>query len=151
MVRKILIIIVAVIGMAVAFGAGSITGALAGGTTNDPVQPQAAALGGAGAKFARTAAIVAAGGAVQRSKGVTAVTHPSTGLYCVDPSADYDVTKIVPNIGVDWSTSLGDALLAQYRSSGVGCPAGNIAILTMDGEDGSFDLSDSVSFTVTVP
>ena len=40
--------------------------------------------------------------------------------------------------------------MAQWRSSGIGCPAGWLSVLTFDGEDGSFDLSDSVSFTLVV-
>jgi hypothetical protein len=50
-------------------------------------------------------------------------------------------------LSIDWSSSLGDALMAQWRSTGIGCPAGQFAVLTFDGEDGSFDLSNSVSFT----
>ena len=61
------------------------------------------------------------------------------------------MSKIVPTLSVDWSSSLGDALMAHYRSTGIGCPTGWIAVLTIDGEDGSFDLSNGVSFTIVVP
>jgi hypothetical protein len=148
--RRLLIVTALVSVVAGVLGASGATSALAGRTSNDgsaPVQ----AIGGASSKYARAVALVAAGGSVIRSQGVAAVTHPSIGLYCIDPKDDYDVTRVVPNVTVDWSTSFGDALLAQYRSSGVGCPAGNIAVLTMSGEDGTFDPSNDVSFTVTVP
>ena len=70
----------------------------------------------------------------------------------MDPrSATFDVNKAVPTLSIDWSTSLGDALMAHWRSAGIGCPAGQFAVLTFDGEDGSFDLSDAVSFTFIVP
>ncbi len=127
-----------------------------GGPTNDTgttaaTATKAAAVGGASAPNARLAAFVNQGGAVNRSKGVAAVTHPSPGLYCIRPSGTLNVNKVVPSVSVDWSTSLGDALMAQWRSSGIGCSAGRIAVLTLDGEDGSFDLSDQVSFTIVVP
>lgn len=126
--------------------------AIASGS-NDPVDTGARrAVGGAGAPNARIAAFVQSGGAVVRSKGITGVSHPSTGVYCVDPKdAAFNVNKIVPTLSVDWSTSLGDALMAAWRSAGVGCPTGEIAVLTFDGEDGSFDLSNNVSFTIVVP
>jgi hypothetical protein len=77
-----------------------------------------------------------------RSKGINGVSHPSTGLYYVDPmSATFNVNKAVPVLSIDWSSSLGDALMAQWRSTGIGCPAGQFAVLTFDGKDGSFDLN----------
>ena len=73
-------------------------------------------------------------------------------MYCVDPSAaTFNVNKAIPLLSIDWSTSLGDALMAQWRSAGIGCAAGEFPVLTFDGEDGSFDLSDAVSFTFVVP
>ena len=100
----------------------------------------------------RIAAFVQAGGTVVRSKNITGVSHPSTGVYCIDPAASpFDVNKAIPSLSVDWSTSLGDALMAQWRSAGIGCPSGQFAVLTFDGEDGSFDLSNGVSFTFIVP
>jgi hypothetical protein len=135
--------------LAVSALAGS---AIAGGSNDGTGGVGATAIGGAAAPNARIAAFVQAGGSVVRSKGIAAVTHPSTGLYCLDPSSStFNVSKIVPSLSVDWSTSLGDALMAHYRSAGVGCPTGWIAVLTMDGEDGSFDPSNGVSFTIVVP
>ena len=147
---------VAAAGLGLVLGAGVLAGSAAagGGSSNDGATDRAShrAIGGAQAPNARIAAFVQAGGAVVRSKGIDAVTHPSAGLYCVDPkSATFDVNKAVPTLSIDWSTSLGDALMAHWRSAGIGCPAGEFAVLTFDGEDGSFDLSDAVSFTFIVP
>ena len=126
--------------------------AIANGSNDPGTTGAQRAVGGAGAPNARIAAFVQAGGSVVRSKGITGVSHPSAGVYCVDPKDPaFAVNKIVPTLSVDWSTSLGDALMAQWRSAGIGCPSGQIAVLTFDGEDGSFDLSDSVSFTIIVP
>ena len=128
--------------------------AAAGGGSNDgghADKASARGVGGAAAPNARIAAFVQAGGSVVRSKGVAGVGHPSTGLYCINPNFTLNVNKAIPLLSVDWSTSSGDALMAQWRSAGVGCPAGRFAVLTFDGEDGSFDLSDAVSFTFVVP
>ena len=138
-----------------ALGVGLLAGsALAGGgASNDPVDSSKSALrAGTSAPNARIAAFIQAGGTNVRSKGLAGVTHPSTGVYCLDPAADaFNVNRAIPQMSVDWSTSLGDALMAHWRSAGVGCPAGQFAVLTFDGEDGTFDLSDSVSFTFYVP
>ena len=141
-------------GLGLTLGIGSLAGsAFAGGSSNDGGSGVAVqAIGGAAAPNARIAAFVQAGGTVVRSKGVAAVTHPSAGVYCIDPAtAGFAVNKAIPTLSVDWSTSLGDALMAHWRSAGIGCPSGWFSVLTFDGEDGSFDLSDGVSFTFYVP
>jgi hypothetical protein len=143
--------------LAVALGVGAFggTAVAGGGSSNDPVgsgSVSARAIGGATAPNARIAAVVRSGGAVVRSKGIAAVTHPSAGLYCIDPtSTTFNVGTAVPVLSVDWSTSVGDALMAHWRSSLVGCPTGWFAVLTFVGEDGTFDQSDGVSFTFVVP
>ena len=151
--RKAMAAVVAAGTLTVASIAGS---AVAGGHASNDARADksstARAIGGAQAPNSRIAAFVNQGGAVNRSKGINAVSHPSTGLYCLDPkNATFDTTRVVPSVSVDWSTSLGDALMAQWRSSGIGCPAGWLSVLTFDGEDGSFDLSNQVSFTLVVP
>jgi len=146
----------AVAAVAALLGVGALAGsAVAGGeSSNDPMSGGATALavGGAQAPNARIAAFVQSGGTVVRSKGISGVSHPSTGVYCIDPAAStFNVNKAIPTLSIDWSTSLGDALMAHWRSAGIGCPPGQMAVLTFDGEDGSFDLSDAVSFTFIVP
>ncbi len=146
---------VAVAAVIALLGVGALAGSAVagGGSSNDSTSKTTArAVGGAVAPNARIAAFVQSGGAVVRSKGITGVSHPSTGVYCIDPAASpFDVNKAIPSLSVDWSTSLGDALMAQWRSAGIGCPTGQFAVLTFDGEDGSFDLSNGVSFTFIVP
>lgn len=147
----------AVTGITTVVLAGALGGAAVagGGPANDVAgggEGVQRAIGGVQAPNARIAAFISQGGTVERSKGLNGVTHPSLGAYCLDPKdATFDRNKAVPSVSVDWSTSLGDALMAQWRSSGIGCPAGSLGVLTFDGEDGSFDLSNNVSFTVVVP
>ncbi len=147
--------ILAVAAAVAVLGVGALAGSAiaGGGPANDSTsRTTTRAVGGAEAPNARLSAFVQAGGTVVRSKGVTGVSHPSAGVYCVDPKvATLNVNKAIPSLSVDWSTSLGDALMAQWRSAGIGCPSGQFSILTFDGEDGSFDLSDGVSFTINVP
>lgn len=146
----------AALAVAGCIGAGAIGGAaIAGsGPTNDPQpQTQARAIGGAEAPNARLAALIDQAGGVVRSKGVRAIQHPEPGVFCIRPkgSANIDVTRVVPSVTVDWSNSSGDALMAFYRSSGFGCSANRITVLTVRGEDGTFDVEDGVAFTVVVP
>ncbi len=140
------------LGLAVAILlAGIATDTARAGSVNDPHGVGAQALGGVSAPNARLAALIEQGGGVVRSKGVASVSHPSLGQFCIQPSFAVNVARIVPVVSVDWSLSLGDASLVQYRSTGFGCPAGQISVLTFSGEDGSFDLSDLVAFTIYVP
>jgi hypothetical protein len=105
----------------------------AGGGSNDgggTDKVSALAVGGAQAPNSRIAAFVQAGGSVVRSKGIDGVSHPSTGVYCIDPTvATLNVNKAIPALSIDWSSSLGDALMAQWRSTGIGCPSGQFAVL----------------------
>jgi len=120
--------------------------------SHDPL-PSIRAIGGAQAPNARIAALVVAGGTVRRSKGILGVTHPSAGQYCIDPTNSlFDVNKAIPVVSVDWSSSSGpNGEMAQWRSSGVGCPLGQIAVLTFELAAGIFSLSDNVGFSIIVP
>jgi hypothetical protein len=53
---------------------------------------------------------------VMRARGVDTVTHPSTGIYCIQPSGAWDVTRMVPVVTVEWGESSGNSLLAYYRN-----------------------------------
>lgn len=94
------------------------------------------------------AVLVSPGGTILRAKGILYVTHPSTGLYCIQVSGTVDVNTLVPIVGVDWSTSSGNSLLAYYRSSGIGCPTNQIGVLTYNFSSGATVLSDAVGFTL---
>jgi len=145
--KKILVMTTVV---AAAFaGAGAV--AVSASSTNDPPAQAGRALGGTNTKYARLSVFVNNSGQVVRSKGVAAVTRPSTGQYCIDPAATFDVAKIVPSVSVDWSTSLGSDLSAYWRSSGGGCPAGNISVVTYVPVSGTPTLSNNVGFMLVVP
>ena len=107
-------------------------------------------LGGASAGYARIAAVVQSGGAVVRSKGIKAVSHPSTGIYCLavkDPTIK--VKQLVPQATPEWGHSSGYDLNAQYYAAGADCPSRNIEIMTFNEPSaGTWDFSDSVGFTM---
>ena len=70
-------------------GVGALAGSAVagGGSSNDSASKSTErAVGGAAAPNSRIAAFVQAGGTVVRSKGITGVSHPSAGVYCVDPA-----------------------------------------------------------------
>jgi hypothetical protein len=126
-------------------------GARTATTTTGPVAPSA--IGGA-SSTARLAALVDQGGGVIRSKGVSSVSNPSLGLYCIRPRSDSGivVNQIIPSVTVDYSNSSVVESMAQYRSSGVGCSSGTIAVVTFAdiNLDGRYGASDSVAFTIVV-
>jgi hypothetical protein len=81
------------------------------------------------------------------------VTNPAPGTFCIKPKARAKIKlhRAVPSVTVDWSNSSGDALMAHWRSSGFGCPDGELEVQTVNGSDGSFDIDGGVAFTVLVP
>ncbi len=87
------------------------------------------------------------------SKGVAALTNPSTGVYCIKPKrrTKIDVTRIVPALTAEWDGSTGNALMAYWIKSGAGCAAGRIAVATVNGTDGTFGISNDVAFAIIVP
>lgn len=126
--------------------------------TNDPENTKVApnAIGGVDAPSARVAALIRANldGSVSvfRSKGIAGATRPQVGLVCIQPSPALDVTKIVPTLSIDFSRSFIGNNLVEYRSAGVGCPSGNIAVRTFV-LDPNVDKrpDDGVAFTIVVP
>jgi hypothetical protein len=83
-----------------------------------------------------------------RTRNFTAVSRPSTGLYCLTPVATIDPATSPVYITVDWSNSAGNSLAAFHRSAGVGCAAGQFAVLTFDFAGA---LSNNVAFEVFIP
>lgn len=144
-----------------AFGLGGAAVAVASvGPTNDepapaPAAPSGteAAPGGVQAPNARLAGHINSDGSFIIKKGIAAITHPSVGHFCITPGANTGISTAtaIPEAVVDWSNSSGDANMVQIRSSGFGCAAGDIEVLTFSGEDGSFDFADTVAFYITVP
>jgi hypothetical protein len=126
--------------------------------TNDPAakNPAPSAIGGASAPGARLAALITVNVnrsvTVFRSKGVAAVTSPSVGLVCIQPSPALPVSQIVPVLSIDFSNSVVGNNLVEYRSSGLGCPTGNIAVRTFVLDpDVNKRPDDGVAFTIVVP
>lgn len=70
-----------------------------------------------------------------RSKNVTAVSSPSTGIYCITPAVALDLTKTYPSVSVEWGWSSGSSLAAFVRDTGDGftsCAAGDLEVQTYD-------------------
>jgi hypothetical protein len=108
-------------------GANGATGA------TGPAGPQGAAgaAGAAGAKgdkgdkgdpgSARAFGYITSGGALSpdyASKGVVAVTRPSTGQYCIELDPSIDASQVEAITTVDWSAT---TAIAFSRSSDFGC------------------------------
>ena len=104
---------------------------------------------------------------VQFQKGVTSVTRPATGRYCVTaPAADPDTVAAVA--GVEWgnTTSPEGNTSAMIRIAHLDCPAGTFEVVTerqpeVDvrnaADNGSETVSgpavevDNVGFTIVIP
>jgi hypothetical protein len=100
---------------------------------------------------ARLVALISPFSGVVRAKGVKAVTHPNTGIYCIKPSGTWNVAKAVPAVTVEWGYSSGNALLAYYETGVYDCPTGYIEVRTYNFGSGTPVLEDSVAFTIVVP
>jgi hypothetical protein len=84
-------------------------------------------------------------------KGFTAVTRPSTGIFCLTPTAALSKTADTAIVTVEWDNSFGFDLLAFWSKSGVGCSPTQWAVRTYDfAAGGAPVLSDDVSFQITV-
>jgi hypothetical protein len=86
------------------------------------------------------------------SRNVDAVTNPSTGIYCITPSAAAGIdTQTDPvHVTVEWGNSSGSLLAAFWYRAAEECgyPAGgNLEVRTYDF---SGALSDDVAFIVSV-
>ena len=85
---------------------------------------------------ARAYGHVAADGTLTRSKNVTAVTHPSTGVSCIALAAgiDLDQTGLVatPDFATD-ATFFGtnaEQAIVEWRSDAFNCPPGLLQVIT---------------------
>lgn len=88
-----------------------------------------------------TATVVAS-----RSAGVTGVDRPADDRYCVSV-AGVDVTATSPIVSIDLGLSTGSlsSLFAAVDSTGTGCAAGQIAVVTAG------PVPNSAAFTILVP
>jgi hypothetical protein len=126
--------------------------------TNDPeiTDTTSSAIGGADAPSVRLAGLIRVNVnrsvSVFRTKGVAGVTSPGVGLVCIQPSSALNVSQIVPVVSIDFSNSVVGNNLVEYRSSGIGCPTGNIAVRTFVLDPNvNKRPDDGVAFTIVVP
>ncbi len=95
------------------------------------------------------------GVSVSRSKNVAGVTRPSTGTYCIALAAgiDADQTGLVatPDFSGD-TTGTGNTTHVEWDSSGGGCPAGRLQVLTYRVDtSGTTPVADPQGGTVNAP
>jgi hypothetical protein len=86
-----------------------------------------------------------------RTKNFTAVSRPSTGIYCLTAAPGIAESGSSPIVGVEWIGSLGNNLFAQNVEGGFGCSAGQFGVRTFTLSGGNLVLSDSVNFHILVP
>ncbi len=81
-----------------------------------------------------------------RSAGVTGVDRPANDRYCVSV-AGIDVTATSPIVSIDLGLSTGSlsSLFAAVDSTGTGCAAGQIGVVTAG------PVPNSAAFTILVP
>jgi len=101
--------------------------------------------------------MVEPGGAFQtgRVKNFSAVSNPSTGIYCLTPSGGVTEAGTAPSVSVEWGTSSGNNLSAYWESATGGpydCAAGQFEVETFTFTAGGNNTSsNNVGFTIVVP
>lgn len=87
---------------------------------------------------------------VVRGKGVSAVTNPDPGLFCIRPNVSgLHPSRVIPMVSVEWSLSTANDAAAQWRSVRSLCPAGTLEFLTFNATTGV--PNQDTSFTVVIP
>ena len=87
-------------------------------------------------------------GGVIHSKGVAAVSTPSTGIHCITPSISVSLAGVTPQVSVDWNLSSGFSLLAYTKDTNAfsDCPAGDLEVTTYTFDASGAVLSNLVAF-----
>lgn len=115
----------------------------------------AAAIGGGQAPNARLAALIDAGGAPIRTKGVASVTRIAVGVYCIQPRPDsgISVANAIIVASPDYFYSELNEITVQWASRSSGCPSGRLGVYTFADADrnGTYTFSDQVAFSIIVP
>jgi len=91
---------------------------------------------------------------VARTKNFSAVTNPSTGVYCLTPSGGVTEAGSAPAVTVEYGNSTGDNLSAYWQDAtgGNDCAAGQFEVRTYTfTAGGNNTLSNNVGFTIVVP
>ena len=153
--KKTFALLALVGGLAGMLGAGVAVAAV--GATHDPAPESATPTEGVvvgEAPTTRVAVWVDGQGSgsylLRRGKGVTSVTNPQDGTFCIRSGlSGFHPSRVFPVVSVDYSLSEQNTSMAQWRSNRPFCPAGTIEIHTFDSQTGLDD--NTVSFTVVIP
>lgn len=89
-----------------------------------------------------------------RSRGISKVTRPATGVYCLTFSDEtLDASTAAPIVTVDWDNSSGANLSAFVSKTAYGCPSGSdVGVRTFVFKaKGPNKPSNLVAFTLLVP
>jgi hypothetical protein len=86
-----------------------------------------------------------------RTKNFTAVSRPSTGVYCLTPAAGIAEAGTAAVVVPEWIASIGDNLFAMNVEGSFGCSAGQFAVRTFTLSGGNLVLSNIVDFHIVVP
>jgi hypothetical protein len=95
-------------------------------------------------------------------KGISSLTHPTTGVYCLKLAAGIQFANTAPVVSVEWGSSTGVVLFAQWNQDNTTCGGGTtsnvIEVRTYKGDTAGVGsayqipvLSDEVAFVVLVP
>jgi hypothetical protein len=103
----------------------------------------------------RLAALIRRGGVLIRNKGVSSVSHPSTGVYCILPTAASGITPstAIVTLTPEFFYSLYNEIKVQWDSTKSGCPANTIAVFTFADPNANaiYTPSNAVGFSIVVP
>ena len=91
-----------------------------------------------------------------RQKNVLSVGHPSTGVYCIQPSTlsgIQNVYAITPSATMEYGASYTATGLVEYVNGQYSCPYKTIEFrtFTLDLYNGYYYQSDDIAFVVVVP
>jgi hypothetical protein len=76
--------------------------------------------------LARAYGRVSAEGTASDARGVVAVGHPAVGEFCVSVDPAVEVAATAPVASIDYTGNFFDFSWVQVRTSGNGCPPGNV-------------------------
>ncbi|MCC3244218.1 hypothetical protein LG047_02585 [Methylocystis sp. WRRC1] len=112
--------------------------------------------------YAQAIGLFGQNGAPIRAKGISSITHPAVGVYCITVT-DNPTNNSAPIVTVEWGRSLGVALFAQFRDSkgdcgGSSAPRNVFNVRTYKGDSGGVGsslqvpvLSNRVAFLFVLP
>jgi hypothetical protein len=104
---------------------------------------------------ARLAALIDAGGAVIREKGVADVDRIATGVYCIRPEASTGInpSRAIVMVSVEYFYSQLNEVMVQWAAREHGCGSERIAVYTLAdfAPDAEYDFSNNVGFSIIVP